>query len=228
MRKKQIIKNLLVALFWLGMTFGLVFLIFKFGLGAAVKISEFLQKRQPAESQGLTDNFLPEPKFFTVPNATNSAELPIQGYSLANKEVLLTLNDSEQLSFSVNAEGKFEGRIPLTLGKNNFTAVTKDFGGKESSPSKTYAIFFSNTPPPLEIIEPQPGSAIKNNPDIILKGKTDNTSKVYINDHLVIVAESGMFAYPFKLQKGENKFRIVCLDPAQNRSEYEITLTFRP
>jgi len=221
-------KNIRTSAIFLGLTGGMLFLIFKFGLYSAVKISEFLQKNQPVNEEVPLDSFLPVPQFFSVIEATNSAQLPIGGYSQANKEVLITLNGGEDQSLAVDSEGKFSGSLDLSLGINTFYAETKDFKGNKSLKSETQTIFYSNTPPPIEIEEPQPDSVVNNNPNIILKGKTDGSSKLYINDHLVLVESDGRFTYSIKLAKGDNLFKIISIDPAQNQTVKEFTLQFRP
>lgn len=221
-------KNIGKGIFWLFLTFGFIFLIFKFGITAAVKISEFLQRNKPGNEGILTDNYLPAPKFSSVPEATNSATLSIYGYAPANKEVVINLNNSEYKSLATDSEGKFSGEIELSLGTNSFYGFSKDFDSKTSVSSPTYSIFFSDTPPPLEIIDPIDLSTIKNNPDITIKGKTDSRAKVYVDNHQILVNSDGTFSHFVKLQKGENKFIFSSLDLAQNKKEIQYTLNFKP
>ena len=221
-------KNIKTSIIFFSLTAGMFFLIFKFGLYTAVKISEFLQKNQPGYEETPLDSFLPAPQFYSVIEATNSGQFPIGGYGPANKEILITLNGVEDQSLTVNSEGKFEGTLDLYLGVNSFYAETKDFNGNKSAKSETQTVFYSNTPPFIEILEPAPDSVIKNNPDIVLKGKTDSSSKVSINDHLVLVEADGSFTYPVKLAKGDNLFKIISIDPAQNQTQKEFMLQFRP
>lgn len=221
-------RNIRISVIYLSLSSGLIFLILRFGLGTAVKVSEFLQKNNSGGNETLLDNFISEPKFSIIPEATNSAQLVINGYAPANKEVLLKLNDVDEKSFSTDSEGKFTGEITLNLGMNTFYAVTKDFNGKTSPNSETKSVFFSDSPPNLEITEPTAGSVINNNPDITITGKTGENSKLYANDHLVTISSDGTFSYSIKLNKGDNLFKFSAIDPAQNKSEVEVTYQFRP
>lgn len=225
--KKEDFKYIGLGFLYLFLTVGFGFLIFKFGIGAGVKISEFLQKSKPLPEDNLTNNYIPSPAFSSIPESTNSAELSVSGYAMANKEIAISVNNEEK-SFTVDSDGKFTGIINLSLGANSLTAVTKDFEGKASLPSKTYTIFYSDSPPALEISSPEQNSTIKRNADISIIGKTDINSKIYLNDHLILVNSDGTFSYGVKLQRGENKFKIISVDPAQNKSEKEIILQFQP
>lgn len=224
---KEDLKYIGLGFLYLFLTIGFGFLIFKFGIGAAVKISEFLQKNKPLSNNSLTDNFIPSPAFNLIQEATNSAELSLSGYGPANKEVIVSLNNEEN-SFTVDSEGKFSGIIHLSLGSNTLSAVTKDFENKTSSPSKTYTIFYSDSPPNLEITSPEQDATIKRNASVSIIGKTDSKSKVYVNDHLITVTSDGTFSYEVKLQRGDNRFKISSIDPAQNKTEKDLTLHFQP
>lgn len=222
-------KYIFLSFFYLVLTFGLIFSIFKFGISGAVKISELLQKKdQGATSSDLYENVLLTPQLYPLPEATNSAILTISGYSQPNKKVDIYLNEFSVETVEADSEGKFEGSVSLSLGISNIYAITKDVQNRQSSPSKTHAVFYSNSPPGLEIIEPENGSTVKRESNIFIKGKVQETSKVTINSHFVVVDKNGNFSYPVKLEPGENKFKIVCSDPAQNKTETEWTIHFQP
>jgi len=225
---KDTAKNIKLTILYSTLTLGLVFLIFRFGLSVAVDISEYLQKNKPGNEETPLDSYLAQPKFFGVTEATNSAQFPIKGYGPANKEVAIFLNEVEDQALPVNSEGVFEGELKLTLGINKFYAIAKDFTENTSAKSEIQSIYYSDSPPLIEIEDPSPDSVIKNNPSISIKGKTESNSKLYINDHVVLVNSDGSFSYPVKLEKGDNIFKIVAIDPAQNTSEKDFKLQFRP
>jgi len=220
-------RNYRLAALYLTMTLIIVGLILKFGPGLAIKISEILQNRKPLV-QDQAEVVLPAPQLFPLTEATNSATLPLSGYSLANQEIDLYINDLNVKTMSINSEGKFEGDISLSLGLNKIYAITKDTQGHQSSPSQIWSVFYEKSPPYLEILEPANNSLLKKQPDLEIVGKMANTSKVFVNDHLVISDGGGNFRYPVKLNSGENKFKITCLDPAQNKTEIEWILNFQP
>lgn len=224
--KKYLSKS---ALFLL-LTAGVIALIFMFGIRAAIEISLFLQKRNsPPLSSAPYENVVPPPELFPIAEATNSSSLPLSGYSLPNQKVDVYINDLNIKTLDANSEGKFEGDISLSLGLSKIYAVSVNSLGVKSSPSKSWTIFYNDSPPYLEILEPNNNSTIKGRQNTItFKGKIANTSRIFINDHQVITENSGNFTYPVTLVQGENKFKIVCLDPAQNKTELEWQITYQP
>ncbi len=98
-----------------------------------------------------------------------------------------------------------------------------------SSPSKTWTIFYNDSPPYLEILEPANNSVIKGKQNsAVIKGKISPPVKIYVNDHFLIAENDNTFNYTALLQPGENKFKIVCLDPALNKTEMEWILNYQP
>lgn len=67
-----------------------------------------------------------------------------------------------------------------------------------------------NAAPILLIENPTEESTTVSNPDIILSGRTELSSKLYLNDQEVSLSEDGSFQFPFQLQAGENtvEFRV--------------------
>jgi len=217
-----------LIIFYAALTAGLIFLLAKFGLSSAIKISELLQKKEGPESASLYENVLPAPQLYPLPEATNSSSLQIAGYSQPNQEVDLYLNDLMTKTFAVDSEGKFSDFINLSLGVNKIYAVTKDNRGIQSPLSQSWSVFYGNSPPNLEIIEPADKTLIKKQSNLTIKGKVEETSKVFINNHLVVVEKDGTFEFPITLQPAENKFKIVCTDPAQNQTQLDWTVFFEP
>ncbi len=222
-------KNIRKSFIFFSLVAGMFFLIFRYGLFTAVKISEFLQKNQPGYGETPLESYLPVPKFFSVIEATNSGQLPIEGYAPANEEILITLNDVEDQSLAVNSEGKFEDFLPLSLGTSKIYSVAITNKEIRSSPSKSWNIFYNDSPPYLEILEPENNSVIKGKQNtVIIRGKITPPAKAYVNDHLMIIDDENSFSYSAVLQTGENKFKIVSLDPALNKTEIEWLLNYQP
>jgi len=203
-------------------------LIFVFGLKIAVFVSELFQKNKSLPISSISENVLPSPQFDALIEATNSAVLPISGYSQPNEKVDIYLNDLNVKTLEVNSGGTFSYELFLALGINKIYAVTKDLNNQQSSPSRQWTVYFQDSPPNLEITEPENNSSFKKVSDIIIKGKADSGTDVLINDHQVVMENDGSFSYPIKLQNGENKFKIVCVDPAQNSTQIDWTLNFQP
>ncbi len=225
--KKEQKKAILIGFAYLLVSFFLVFLVFKYGIKLAVEISLFFQKKD--KSQEIQETIIPSPVIANIPLATNSSSLKINGYSTPNQKVIIFINDLETKTIEADSEGKFEGFISLALGNNKIYAVAENPNGKRSEASSTWNVFFNDTPPFLEILEPKNESIFKRNQNPVeIKGKTDKFSKVYINDQRIVVDENGNFVYTLTLQKGENKVKITAIDPAENQKELEWTLHYQP
>lgn len=205
----------------------LLFLIFKFGVGIAINISDLIQKGNIDSTSNLSDVIVPPPQMSSISEATNSAQLKVWGFAPANQEVEIRLNSDPAKNLPVDSEGKFEGIIDLSLGTNEVFANSLNKEGVKSAPTNTWTIFYSDTPPNLEILDPKDEKVNVRNKNFVIKGKVELTSKVYINDHSVVLGQDGSFSYPILLEKGENKFKIASVDPAQNRTEKEITFVLQ-
>lgn len=228
MEKKSIKHYLKTILTFNLLSFVLVFFILKFGLFLSVKISEIFQNKKTVGGDIQSETYLPPPRFSGIIEATSSAQLSVSGYSSANQEVQIYLNNDLLKTISVNSEGMFESGVTLVRGTNIITAAAKDKNGTLSSFSPEISVFYSDTPPSLEISDPVDGKLFRGNNFITISGKTDKINKVYINEHLAILDGNGFFNYQVKLNTGDNNFVIVCLDPAQNKTEKELMLRFRP
>lgn len=210
------------------LTVVLLVLIFMFGMKTAVKISEVFQNRQSLPSSNLYPNTLPEPQFQSFPLATNSAEFNIAGFSLANQKVELYFESDLVETIPVDAEGRFEATIRLSLGINNLYAVTVDNQNQKSLPSASLNILYKNTPPLLEVLEPENNILIKKNPSLVIRGKTENETKIYINNRLVVTDSEGIFSFSVKLDEGKNTYKISAVDIAKNINEKELIVNFQP
>lgn len=228
--RMNIFKNRYWKLFFVYSFFTVVLLvlIFMFGMKTAVKISEVFQNRQSLPASNLYQNTLPEPEFQSFPLATNSAEFVITGLSLANQKVEIYLNDELTEVLTVDAEGRFNGKIILSLGVNNIYAVTVDNQNQKSLPSAYLNILYKNTLPLLEVLEPENNIFIKKNQSLVIRGKTENETKVYINSRLVVTDSGGIFSLSVKLSEGKNIYKISAVDIANNVNEKELVVNFQP
>ncbi|NMA29820.1 MAG: hypothetical protein GX943_02040, partial [Candidatus Pacebacteria bacterium] len=62
--------------------------------------------------------------------------------------------------------------------------------------------------------------------DILVSGETEPLSRVYLNDHLILVDGEGQFSTTHHLNEGENILRFIAIDRAGNQSELEIKVEF--
>jgi hypothetical protein len=222
-------RNIKIGVFYSLLAIALITAIFKFGVKAAVGISELLQGKKSVAESSLYKDTVTSPQLYPITEATNNSEITVEGVTIPNETVDIYLNDLNVKTFDSNADGAFKGTINLALGINTVYAVTKTHNEQISEPSKTWSVFYEKDPPYLQIKEPENGALVKRNNSVSIKGEVRaKTSKVSVNDHLVIIDENLNFSYPAVLNEGENKFKIVCFDPAQNKTEIEWVIQFQP
>lgn len=170
------------------------------------------------------------PPVLNIPyEATNTAQINIQGYSSPNLKVKLFIDDEEKQTVDVSSDGSFFFQnIDLTLGINNIYGKTVDDKKNESLPSKTLKIIFDNEKPSLDLAEPEDGKKIQGDRKVKFKGKTEIGAKVYINGNQIIVDKDGNFSSDQSLTDGDNNFTVKALDNALNSNEISRRVNFTP
>jgi hypothetical protein len=224
----------------------LVFVFFNWGLPFIIGSLSFLNKNKP--SQTLTETKIDEaiapPVLFIPFESTNSAKLPISGYSTPLAKVELFVDDELKSSIQTDSEGKFTiEAVNLSLGTNNIYAVTVNEAEKKSLPSKTIKLYYSNEKPLLEVTQPADGAEIKggdeqssssneqsssSNKKITVAGKTDPNNSVTINGSTVIVNSEGNFQTSIGINDGDNIITIVSSNSFGNINQIQKTVKYVP
>lgn len=166
--------------------------------------------------------------FEAPPEATYSAQLKLKGYADPASRVVFVLNGSQVEEETVGEEGEFGKQLLLEKGDNQLTLYAVNESGTESLQSKTYQIVYDNEPPNISVIEPKQDSVIelKKNRNTQIVGEAEPSSRVYINDRLILVDENGQFSSSFYLDEGDNILKFVAVDQAGNQSELEVKVRF--
>lgn len=198
-------------------------------IGAIGSVKNFIQptgKKINLEDQTATL----APPVLNIPyEATNTAQINIQGYSSPDLKVKLFIDDEEKQIANVLSDGSFTFQdIDLSLGTNNIFGKTYDEQGNESLPSKTIKVIFDNEKPPLDLSEPEDGKKVQGGRKVKFAGKTEIGAKIYINGSQVIVDKDGNFSSDQSLSDGDNNFTIRALDSAQNSNEISRLINFTP
>lgn len=170
------------------------------------------------------------PPVLNIPyEATNTAQINIQGYSSPGLKVKLFVDDTEIQTTDVSGDGSFTFQnIDLSLGTNNIFGKTVDGQNNESLPSKTIRVVFDNEKPSLDLSEPEDGKKVQGERKIKFAGKTEIGAKVYINGSQIIVDKDGNFSSDQSLNDRDNNFTIKALDSAQNSNEISRLINFTP
>lgn len=199
-----------------------------FGPALIVQFSVLVQGKSDTNAQASQSNELMAPPLLeTLPDATNSASLVIEGTALNGNSVQLFRNGRRLKETEIESDRVFRFiEVPLLEGKNTFKAKVMGSGKNESDFSESFDVIFDIKKPELSLDEPPDGQTFKreNNP-IKVSGKTDPGTRVTINNFWAIVDDEGGYHYNLRLQNGENQITIIAVDEAGNKSDKQIKAT---
>lgn len=227
-KKKQIKKSLLLTVA------GIIvvgFLLLQYGLPILVSTSLFITGGAGGEdSSKKTNEFIPPPVLDIPFTATNSAEIFVKGTGKENSTVKIYVNGELIQKTKSKKDGSFQIRnIPLEKGENEIKARIQDSKNNQSHFSDPITVVFADKKPLLSIESPKNGQSFsKDEQSTQVKGKTDPTSKVTVNEYWAIVDSLGNFSYLFYLKDGENNLKITATDEAGNQKSEEIKITYSP
>jgi len=231
LRRKEDARSLRRAVVFGGLTvvlaLGLVFL----GIPALIRMAIFLGNlrgsSQPVETG---DTLAPSaPQLKSLPEATNSAQIKIEGFAEAGSTVEIFLSGMSNKEVVAESEGTFNASLRLTLGRNDILATATDENGNTSQKSDKLIIYYDNTSPSLEINEPLDNVEYFGEENTItIKGKTEEEVTITVNERMVIVDSEGNFEYPLNLSEGENLIQVKAIDKAGNITEEERKVTYSP
>ena len=226
--RKQKTKNLRQAVFFSLLTLLLVLAIFYFGLPTLIKLSVFLGNLRSSSVVPPSEDKIPTtpPIILPLPEATSSAKISLSGFAEPAATIEILNGGISQIKTVAESDGSFKiNNLEITAGRNEIYAVATDKAGNISQPSEKIIVIFDNTPPKLEVLQPEDNATFYGFPKSIeVKGKTDEEATVTINDHLAIMEAEGKFSYSLTLVRGENKIKIVATDKAGNQIEQELTV----
>lgn len=172
-------------------------------------------------------SFIPAPILDSQTSATNSANIKITGQSSLNEKDDIKLYVNNELADVTHPKknGSFSfDSVELKEGANLIKAVAFVKNDK-SDDSNILTISYIKDAPELTINEPQDGQSFSgDNKTITVKGKTNPTARVTVNDHIAVIKNDGSYFYTMTLQNGDNKIKVISSDEAGNKTEKEITV----
>lgn len=221
-------RNVRQAVIYISLTLILILGLIFFGIPGLIKIAVLLDNlrtsSQPLESQ---DAVPPAPPIIlTTYEATNSADLSLSGFAEAGSTVEIYLNNSLVKKLIVGNDGSLnvEG-LTLVEGQNEIYALATDNFNNKSAESERAIVLYDNTPPSLEITQPEDKSTYEES-SVEIIGRTEPEANLFINDHLVVLDKEGNFKYTLNLSLGENAITIKAVDKAGNQTEGKLILIY--
>ncbi len=213
---------------FLGLITIIIFLSFVFwGIPFLIRLTTIWNRQKPIPVPAEVIAPLP-PRFISLPEATNSAILTLNGLADPDSKIILHIGATASAVTKSDDQGNFSFRhINLQVGKNTFWAqAEKD--QQKSKPSNKYDVIFDNQPPSLEIKKPDKPTSVSYQDTVEIQGTTEPDVKLTINNHLVLVDSQGHFATKMELATGDNKFVIQAKDNAGNTTQKTIVVTYHP
>ena len=226
--KKQEAKSLRLAIIFIILSFSLILGVIFFGPTALVKLSLiFANLRSSSQPPQSEDKIPPAPPQLVIPfEATSSAKINLSGFAEPGVKIEIFLNGVSKETLVTDNDGNFQlSNLEISSGENEIYAVATDNAGNVSQPSPKIIVIFDNTPPKLEISEPEDKATFYGiSKTIEIKGETEEDASVSINDHLATMEAGGKFRYSLTLAPGANNVKIVATDKAGNQTEKELTI----
>jgi len=200
--------------------FSIILAVFLITLGIPLlgKFADFLNLvfRKNEISQVVTNSKPRPPIIDLLPQATNSANLMISGFSEDDTKVVI-YNDSQNAGETKVENGKFQfENLKLTDGQNEISAKAISKSGKESDFSQGVKVILDKEPPKLEVDTPSEGQSFSQDNRIKVSGKTDKNAQVYANGFLASVTADGNFEVLVPVLEGETTIEIKAIDDAGN------------
>lgn len=225
--EKQTIKNLILSI--LGIIIMLIALI-KFGIPLLINLSLFVSGEKTQEStSNKTVSFIPPPILNYEYDATNSAQVKIEGSGSPNQVIDLYINGNLVDKTETKDNSSFSFETLLVPGENIIKAKAITENGKESSLSENLTIMFKSEAPSLEIKYPTDSQSFSKDQNTVeIKGTTDPHVRVTINNFWAVIDEKNNFSYTLALKDGENEIKILAQDQAGNKTEKSIKVTYSP
>jgi len=170
------------------------------------------------------------PMLDPLPESTNSATLTVHGKANPKMQLILYLNDAEYKKLVISDDGSFEViDIPVQEGTVSMSAKQMDEKNNVSDLSNVITTAVDRTAPKLTIDKPEDGVTVNDGTHkVAVSGVTDEDMKVTINGRIVVLKADGSFTYSMPLNDGENKLKIISLDPAGNETIVERRVIYQP
>lgn len=191
--------------------------------------------KSPSVPIAQEDKTPPVPPSFNppLPEYTQSEKIIVTGRAEAGSTLKVYKNDIKIKEILIDDSSKFSLEIPIDKGENTIWATATDSAGNESGLSSSFRVIYGKEPPKLNITRPSDNEAFYD-PDktITVEGnierKEDIDIKVTVNDRLTIVGSDGKFSVKVNLSEGQNTLTVTAEDPAGNKTEKTLTVSYTP
>ncbi len=166
-----------------------------------------------------------EPEIDSLPDATSSAKIIVEGRATDNTTIEIFINEAKVEETQVES-GEFSADVVLDPGENLLYVRSLDDKKIKSKDSQVYKIVYINKGPELTITNPTDGSEIDKE-EITVSGTVSENTTIKINGLPTIVNTTGEFNRNVQLTEGDNSITIIATDLANNTVEKVINVKYR-
>lgn len=175
-------------------------------------------------------NTLETPFINSIPEATNSGKIHIQGtsaYSDAQAELYVNGSSFDETPLSTDQKFTFKN-VTLREGSNIIKVRVKK-GDLASDFTRNYIVDYSAGDTKLEVSNPTEGTTFgRGDQTINVAGKTDPDSSISVNGSVAVVDENGNFSYFLNLSEGDNTISIDAKSAGGKTTNKTIKVTYKP
>lgn len=223
--EKNTIKRILVLSV---VSFVLVVLLLTVGVSLLGKLTDLLGLVFKGKASAKSENIsLLPPILDNIPQATNSAQLKISGFSSDGKKVEVYKN-GEKIGDTAVDGGRFSFEdVILSPGSNAVTLKSVGDTGSTSDFSQVVSIVFDKKEPILVVETPIDDQHFSGNNRIKVSGQSEKNAQVFANGFLANVNTDGKFDVTIPLSDGENSVEIKALDEAGNVKSVKLKVNFQ-
>ena len=205
----------------------LVFVMAKWGIAAFIDILAGPTNSKSSRQTQIEDRIPPQtPLLSALPDATNSANLKVEGFTQAEVDVGLIINDIKVGTAVADKDGAFSFKVNLKEGDNSIVANASDKSGSTShSIAKT--VILDTKSPEIKIDSPKDGSEFfgSKNQNVTISGKISESGvSLNLNNAFVRVGSDGTFSISFRLAEGDNTLTLSSTDEAGNTAQASLKL----
>lgn len=210
----------------------IIFVVFFFTVGiklllnASAFIASIGTEQTSTQPLEKNDNFVGSINIDSIPSATNSAMMTVEGSVLNFDKVNFYVNGTLVKEVSLTNSDEFVEEVgDLKKGTNSFYALALSSSSKETKKTQEYSVYYKSDKPKLEISEPEDGTKVSKQ-ELKIVGLTDKEVFVRINDLPIVVDVQGKFQSTVSLKEGSNVIVITAQDIAGNTETKSVTVQY--
>jgi bacillopeptidase F len=204
------------------------FVVFKWGFSFLIEVIGKTGGNSTQTTE-LNDTVAPQtPVISALPEATNSAQIKIEGYTEADAEVEYLVNSRKVISEQTDESGFYKAVLDLEDGENLIQVTARDQAGNESSSEPVKVVYDFKTPE-IKIVSPTDGQEFfgVQKQNISVYGEVSEAdANLKINNTFVRLDNNGLFDQQVRLNEGENEIKLVATDMAGNLSEVVLKVSY--